>query len=77
LRRVCALKIPKGKADRADLEARLPGIFDYKVCPGTRSATGSKNVAIFASVVETAKLRGCETLEVFEALLTEPPETPR
>jgi len=46
-----------------------------QVCLGTRSATGSENVAIFASVVKTAKLRGCETLEIFEALPTEPPET--
>jgi hypothetical protein len=48
-----------------------------KVCLGTRSATGSENVAIFASVVETAKLRVCETLKIFEALLTEPRNTPR
>ena len=46
-----------------------------KVCLGTRSTTGSENVAIFASVIETAELRGCETLEIFEALPTEPPET--
>jgi hypothetical protein len=45
-----------------------------KVCPGTRRATGSENLAIFAGVVETAKLRGCGNLEIFEALLTEPPE---
>jgi hypothetical protein len=46
-----------------------------EVCLGTRSANGSENVAIFASIAETAKLRGCETLEIFEALLTGPPET--
>ena len=45
-----------------------------KVDPGTRSAAGSENVAVFASVVETAKLRGCETLEIFEALLNKPTE---
>jgi hypothetical protein len=33
----------------------------------------SENIAIFSSVLETATLRGCETLEIFEALLTEPP----
>jgi hypothetical protein len=45
-----------------------------EACPGTRRATGSENLAIFAGVVETPELRGCETLEIFEALLTEPPE---
>jgi len=33
------------------------------------------SIAIFASVVETANLRGCETSEIFEALLTDSPET--
>jgi len=55
--------------------ALRPLVIFRKVCLGTRSATGSDNVAVFASVVETAKLRGCQTLEIFEALLTEPPET--
>ena len=54
--------------------ATLAVIF-REVCLGTRSANGSENVAIFASIAETAKLRGCETLEIFEALLTGPPET--
>jgi len=39
------------------------------------SANGSENVAVFASIVETAKIRGCSALDIFEALLTEPPET--
>jgi transposase len=55
--------------------ALRPLVIFRKVCLGTRSATGSENLAIFASVVETARLRGCETLEIFEALLTDPPET--
>jgi hypothetical protein len=46
-----------------------------KVCLGTRSATGSENLALFASVVETVKLRGCCTVDILEALLTDPPET--
>lgn len=50
-------------------------VFFRKVCLGTRNANGSENVAIFASIAETAKLRGCETSEIFEALLTGPPET--
>lgn len=128
LRRACALEIPKAKADRLELEARLLGILDLvcarpldfakaktlrkrlipgareykevfafarcggpptnnhaeralrplvifrKVCFGTRSANGSENVAVFASIVETAKIRGCSAIEIFEALLTEPPE---
>jgi hypothetical protein len=32
LRRACALEIPKAKADRAELEARLLGILD-RICP--------------------------------------------
>jgi hypothetical protein len=129
LRRACALEIPKAKADRLELEARLLGILDLicarhldfakaetfrkrlipgareykevfafvrcggpptnnhaeralrplvifrKVCFGTRSANGSENVAVFASIVETAKIRGCSALDIFEALLTEAPET--
>jgi hypothetical protein len=55
--------------------ALRPIVIFRKVCLGTRSATGSENVAIFASVVETAKLRGYETLEICAALLTEPTET--
>ena len=55
--------------------ALRPLVIFRKVCLGTRSANGSENVAIFASIAETAKLRGCETLEIFEALLTGPPET--
>ena len=55
--------------------ALRPLVIFRKVCLGTRSATGSENVAIFASVVETTKLRGYETLEIFAALLTEPAET--
>jgi hypothetical protein len=46
-----------------------------RVCFGTRCASGSENVAVFASIVETAKLRGCSALDIFEALLTEAPET--
>jgi hypothetical protein len=45
-----------------------------KVRLGTRSATGSENIASFASIVETARLRGCSTLEILEALPTAPPE---
>ena len=54
--------------------ALRPLVIFRKVCPGTRSAAGSENIAIFAGVVETAKLLGCETWEIFEALLTKPPE---
>lgn len=55
--------------------ALRPLVIFRKVCLGTRSANGSENVATFASIVETATLRGCCTLDVLEALLTEPPET--
>lgn len=54
--------------------ALRPLVIFRKVCLGTRSATGSVNIATFASIVETAKLRGCSTLEILEALLTAPPE---
>jgi hypothetical protein len=46
-----------------------------KVCFGTCSAYRSEHVAVFASIVETAKLRGCSALDIFEALLTDAPET--
>ncbi len=46
------------------------------VCLRTRSGKGSENVATFASIVETAKLRGYSLLENLEALLTEPRKQP-
>ena len=55
--------------------ALRPLVIFRRVCFGTRSANGSENVAVFASIVETAKLRGRSTLEIFEALLTDAPET--
>ena len=54
--------------------ALRPLVIFRKVCPGTRRESGSENLAIFASIAETARLRGCDTAEIFETLLTRQPE---
>jgi len=61
------------RALRAERALR-PLVFFRKVCPGTRSEPGSENLAIFASIAETARLRGCDTSEIFETLLNRQPE---
>ncbi len=48
-----------------------PLVIFRKVCMGTRSAEGSKNISVFSSITETAKLQGSQILDVFLALLTE------
>ncbi len=40
---------------------------------GTRSTTGSENVAVFASITQTASLQGADLLNVFEQLFRESP----
>lgn len=61
------------RAPRAERALR-PLVIFRKVCPGTRRESGSENFAIFASIAETARLRGCDTSEIFETLLTRQPE---
>ena len=61
------------RAPRAERALR-PLVIFRKVCPGTRRESGSENLAIFASIAETARLRGCDTAEIFETLLTRQPE---
>ena len=48
-----------------------PLVIFRKVCMGTRSAEGSKNISVFSSVTETAKIQGSPIIDVFLALLTE------
>ncbi len=40
---------------------------------GTRSPTGSDNVAIFASLTQTAALQGASAIEMFRALFRSSP----
>jgi hypothetical protein len=40
-----------------------------KVCQGSRSRTGSENIAIFTSLAQTAKLQGRSVLELLQQLL--------
>jgi hypothetical protein len=40
---------------------------------GTRSATGSENIGVFASLTQTAKLQNAPVIELFNALLTGTP----
>ncbi len=49
--------------------ALRPLVIFRKVCMGSRSSEGSKNIGIFSSLGETAKLQGCPPLEMFQSLL--------
>jgi len=40
---------------------------------GTRSATGSENIGVFASLIQTAKLQDAPVIELFSALLSGTP----
>ena len=40
---------------------------------GTRSAAGSENIGVFASLAQTAKLQGTPLIGLFRALLTGTP----
>jgi hypothetical protein len=50
-----------------------PLVIFRKVCLGTRSPTGSDNVAIFASLFQTAALQGASVIEMFRALFRSSP----
>ena len=50
--------------------ALRPLVIFRKVCMGTRSQTGSENVAVFASITQTARLQECSALDLFRNLLT-------
>ncbi len=50
-----------------------PLVIFRKVCMGTRSPKGSDNVAIFASLAQTAALQGARMIEMFRALFRSSP----
>jgi transposase len=50
-----------------------PLVIFRKVCLGTRSPTGSDNVAIFASLTQTTALQGASAIEMFRALFRSSP----
>jgi len=55
--------------DPYDAERALrPLVIFRKVCLGSRSRTGSENVTIFSSLVETTKLQKGTVIELFQAL---------
>ena len=53
--------------------ALRPLVIFRKTSMGTRSATGSENIGIFASLTQTAKLQDAPVIELFSALLTGTP----
>ena len=50
-----------------------PLVIFRKVCLGTRSPTGSHNIALFASLSQTASLQGSDILDVFQLLFRPSP----
>ena len=53
--------------------ALRPLVIFRKVCMGTRSARGSKNISVFSSVTQTANLQHAPVLDLFTTLLTGTP----
>jgi len=45
-----------------------PLVIFRKVCMGTRSPTGSQNIAVFSSLIETARRQGSDTVELLKQL---------
>ena len=50
--------------------ALRPLVIFRKVCMGTRSEEGSRNIGIFTSLTQTAKLQQSSVLDLFRKLLT-------
>jgi transposase len=50
-----------------------PLVIFRKICLGTRSSTGSQNIAFFASLSQTASLQGSNILDVFQFLFRPSP----
>lgn len=51
--------------------ALRPLVIFRKVCMGTRSQTGSENIAVFASILETGKCQGAEVLDILRKLFAD------
>jgi transposase len=45
-----------------------PLVIFRKVCMGTRSPTGSQNIAVFSSLTETARRQGADSIELLKQL---------
>jgi len=54
--------------------ALRPLVIFRKVCMGTRSATGSENISVFASLTQTAALQGAKVIAMFRALFRSSPD---
>jgi hypothetical protein len=50
-----------------------PLVIFQKVCMGTRSAIGSENISVFASLTQTAALHGAKVIDMFRALFRSSP----
>jgi transposase len=50
-----------------------PLVIFRKVCMGTRSPTGSQNIAIFSSLIETARRQGSDTVDLLRQLFVGEP----
>lgn len=50
-----------------------PLVIFRKVCLGTRSSTGSDNIAVFGSLTQTAALQGAKLIDMFRALFRDSP----
>jgi transposase len=53
--------------------ALRPLVIFRKVCMGTRSLTGSENIAVFSSLTQTSRLQGASLIDLFAELLTGSP----
>lgn len=53
--------------------ALRPLVIFRKVCMGSRSAEGSRNISVFSSLTETAKLQSSPPLDMFQALISGTP----
>jgi len=50
--------------------ALRPLVIFRKLCMGTRSSKGSKNISVFSSLTQTAQLQGSDVIDLFCTLLT-------
>lgn len=51
-----------------------PLVIFRKVCMGTRSSTGSENIAVFSSLIETARRQEADSMELLKQLFIGRPE---
>lgn len=54
--------------------ALRPLVIFRKVCMGSRSEAGSKNIAVFSSILQTGKLQSADLIEILRQLLVGSPE---